>query len=85
MPCASHSVAIRTTHVQHPRASAPIGAVLDQASHLWRRYVAWRDARRLAFEAERWLESATARDLADIGLAPRVPGIRGAPTPWQAD
>lgn len=69
MICSSpHVVALRTTYVHYPRDGELLGALLGGLERLLLRFCAWQEERRRAAEAERWLESASDRDLADIGL-----------------
>jgi uncharacterized protein YjiS (DUF1127 family) len=64
----SRVVALRTADLRHSRDEELAGRVLAGFARLRVRWSAWREARRRAIEAERWLQSASDRDLADIGL-----------------
>jgi uncharacterized protein YjiS (DUF1127 family) len=69
MICSSpRVVALRATYVHYPRDGELLRALIAGLERLLLRFCAWREARRRAWDANRWLETASERDLADIGL-----------------
>lgn len=76
----SQVVALRATYVHYPRDGALASAPLAQLAGIAKRWRDWHAVRRRAFEAERWIETASDRDLADIGLTRRSGrGFHGVP------